>query len=75
MRKRKDPMPGILDDTHPGCFYGEYHAIVPIAGSKRYAVIGPDKEGECRYLKTCNSVDTAKKFIDGINKKSKRSNQ
>lgn len=64
MRKKKDPMPGILDDTHPGCFYGEYHAIVPIMGSKRYAVIGPDKEGNCTYLKTCNTVDTAKKWID-----------
>jgi hypothetical protein len=53
MRKKKDPMPGILDDTHPGCYYGEYHAIVPIMGSKRYAVIGPDKEGNCTYLKTC----------------------
>ena len=61
---RKDPMPGILDDTHPGCFYKKVYGIVPIAGSKRYAVLGPDKEGVCIYLKTCNSVETAKKWID-----------
>jgi len=64
MSKKKDPMPGILDDTHPGCFYKEYYGIVPIIGSKRYAVIGPDKEGTCVYLKTCNTVETAKKWID-----------
>ena len=64
MPKKKDPMPGILDDIHPGCFYKELYGIVPIAGSKRYAVIGPDKEGTCVYLKTCNTVETAKKWID-----------
>lgn len=64
MSKRKDPMPGILDDTHPGCFYKEVYGIVPIAGSKRYAVIGPNKEGICVYLKTCNAVKSAKKWID-----------
>ena len=63
---RKDPMPGILDDTHPGCFYKKLYGIVPIIGSKRYAVLGPDNNGTCVHLKTCNSVETAKKFIDGI---------
>jgi hypothetical protein len=63
-RSRKDPMPGILDDTHPGCYYREYYVIAPIIGSKRYAVIGPNKEGTCVYLKTCNTVESAKKWID-----------
>jgi len=62
MSKSKDPMPGILDNTHPGCFYKE-HGIVPIANSKRYMVIGPDG-GKCVQLKVCNSVDSAKKFIN-----------
>jgi len=65
MRKKKDPMPGILDDIHPGCFYREVYGIVPIIGSKRYAVIGP-KNGVCMQLKVCNSVKTAKKWIDGL---------
>jgi ABC-type phosphate transport system ATPase subunit len=59
---RKDPMPGILDDVHPGCFYKD-HGIVPIINSKRYVVIGPDGTGNCTQLKVCNNVDTAKKWI------------
>ena len=64
MSRKKDPMPRILDDTHPGCFYKELYGIIPIIGSKRYAVIGPNKEGNYTQLKVCNSVETAKKFID-----------
>lgn len=52
-------MPGILDDTHPGCFYKDY-GIVPIIKSKRYMVVS-GHEGQ---LKICNNVETAKKFID-----------
>jgi hypothetical protein len=59
MSKSKDPMPGILDDTHPGCFYKDY-GIIQIAGSKRYMVVS-GYEGQ---LKICNSVESAKKFID-----------
>jgi len=59
MSKSKDPMPGILDDTHPGCFYRDY-GIIKIAGSKRYMVVS-GYEGQ---LKICNSVESAKKFID-----------
>jgi len=56
---RKDPMPGILDDVHPGCFYKNY-GIVPIANSKRYMVVS-GYEGQ---LKVCNTVESAKKWID-----------
>lgn len=59
---KKDPMPGILDNTHPGCFYKD-HGIVPIINSKRYMVIGPDGNGNCVQLKICNGVDSAKKWI------------
>jgi hypothetical protein len=60
---KKQPMPGILGDTHPGCFYKD-HGIVPIINSKRYMVIGSDGQGNCVQLKVCNSVESAKKFID-----------
>ena len=55
----KDPMPGILDDRHPGCFYKD-HGIIQVAGSKRYMVVS----GYDGQLKICNSVESAKKFID-----------
>lgn len=63
MSSRKDPMPGILDDTHPGCFYKKEYGIVPMIGSKRYMVLGPEN-GICVQLKVCNSIETAKKWID-----------
>jgi len=70
MGKKKDPMPGILDDTHPGCFYREVYGIVPIMGSKRYMVLGPENN-TCAQLKVCNSVESAKKWIDNRIKKAK----
>jgi len=62
---KKFPMPGIFDNTHPGCYYGpkgEY-GIVPIIGSSQYMVLGPDGDA-CVQLKVCRTVETAKKFID-----------
>lgn len=61
----KHPMPGILDNTHPGCFYGpnDEYGIVPIMGSSQYMVLGPN-DGACVQLKKCRTVDTAKKWID-----------
>jgi len=69
---KKFPMPGIFDNTHPGCYYGpdgEY-GIVPIIGSSQYMVLGPDGDA-CVQLKVCRTVETAKKFIDKRLKKKK----
>jgi len=53
---KKDPMTGILGNTHPGCVYKNC-GIVPY--KNRYMLI---VNGE--QVKLCNSVETAKKFID-----------
>lgn len=52
----KWPMPGILNNKHPGCVYKDC-GIVPYGN--RYMLI---VNGE--QVKLCNSVETAKKFID-----------
>jgi len=62
---KKQEMPSILGNTHPGCFYGPDHeyGIVPIAGSSQYMILGPNG-GACVQLKKCRTVETAKKWID-----------
>ena len=45
------------------------YAAVPIARSKQFMVIGPNKDGKCVQLKKCRTKETAVKFIAKITKK------
>ena len=62
----------ILDpEQQPQGFYsncGNY-AAVPIACSKQFMVLGPNKDGMCVQLKKCRTKESAHKFIAKMTKK------